>query len=274
MTNTGQDLRALVAKWRARTIARGDYAGATEDCADELEAALTAAQGDGPQADHRQEGGEWNARIAGYMQGAKDYTNGELDQLELRATAEGDAIHAGLQPPHPAPPAPVTDAMTRWAQIAREGTPSDWQQESVSLRKYFAALSPAAPVTDAEVKMTDSLDKIGARITRKDGIGACDALYELAVESGASEIKAAGFAHVINGAFSLLEGQVHDALRTTALSPAAQRDGWEAFGRSNTLYSFLTDAQNGIDSPATCSIANSLIRRIDRLTAANGAQDA
>lgn len=56
------------------------------------------------------------------------------------------------------------------------------------------------------------MQKSGASQTRKDGVGACDALYELAVKSGASDTEAAGFAHHVNGAFALLECQVHDGL--------------------------------------------------------------
>ncbi len=49
-----------------------------------------------------------------------------------------------------------------------------------------------------------------AKQTVINGIGACDALYELAVKCGANEIEAAGFAHHINGAFALLEGYIVD----------------------------------------------------------------
>lgn len=50
-----------------------------------------------------------------------------------------------------------------------------------------------------------------------------DALYELAVKHGASDIEAAGFAHHINGALALLETQTHDGLhRESAMDAACQ----------------------------------------------------
>lgn len=56
------------------------------------------------------------------------------------------------------------------------------------------------------------MQKTAASQTRKDGVGACDALYELAVKHGASDTEAAGFAHQVNGALALLEAQAHDGL--------------------------------------------------------------
>lgn len=47
-----------------------------------------------------------------------------------------------------------------------------------------------------------------AKLNAKDGIGACDALYELAVAHGASATEAAGHAHNINGAFCNHEDNV------------------------------------------------------------------
>jgi hypothetical protein len=41
----------------------------------------------------------------------------------------------------------------------------------------------------------------------------------------------------------------------------------ERFVFSHDLYGLLADIQNGIDSPATCSVANGLIIRVDKLTA-------
>lgn len=50
-------------------------------------------------------------------------------------------------------------------------------------------------------------------------------------------------------------------------SGGAVVDGALRFLYSKDLYGLLTDVQNGIDSPATCSIANSLIIRLDKIHA-------
>lgn len=65
------------------------------------------------------------------------------------------------------------------------------------------------------------MQKAGASQTRKDGVDACDALYELAVKHGANDTAAAGFAHHVNGALALLEGQVHDGLRRESVMEGA-----------------------------------------------------
>ncbi len=49
---------------------------------------------------------------------------------------------------------------------------------------------------------------------------------------------------------------------------AGLEDSALRFLQGNDLYSLLMDIQNGIDSPATCSIANSLIIRLDKIRAA------
>ncbi len=65
------------------------------------------------------------------------------------------------------------------------------------------------------------MQKAAASQTRKDGVGACDALYELAVKHGASDREAAGFAHHVNGSLALLESQVHDGLHREATMESA-----------------------------------------------------
>lgn len=85
------------------------------------------------------------------------------------------------------------------------------------------AATPAAPVAE-DVRHRNGVRKLqaaSASQARKDGVDAGDALYALAVKHGASKTEAAGFAHHINGAFALLEGQVHDGLsRETARDSA------------------------------------------------------
>lgn len=65
------------------------------------------------------------------------------------------------------------------------------------------------------------MQKAAASQTRKDGVGACDALYELAVKHGANDAEAAGFAHHVNGSLALLETQTHDGLHREATMEAA-----------------------------------------------------
>ncbi len=93
---------------------------------------------------------------------------------------------------------------------------------------------PSAPVASTEqVSGHDRLLRAAATQEAKDGIGAMDALFDLAVKHGASRTAAAGFAHVANGALATLEGQVHDEIRrrsvaTRASAPVAGKDDHDA----------------------------------------------
>ena len=63
----------------------------------------------------------------------------------------------------------------------------------------------------------ERIRKAMASQTAKDGIGALDALYSLAVEHGVSETVAAGFAHNTSGALATMESQVHDEIYRLSL---------------------------------------------------------
>lgn len=62
------------------------------------------------------------------------------------------------------------------------------------------------------IKTQKRLIRSCARDAMRDGVGAMDALYELAVKHGADPKVASGFAHTANGAFALMEGDVASAL--------------------------------------------------------------
>lgn len=79
--------------------------------------------------------------------------------------------------------------------------------------------TPAAVVRD-QVAIQSRLIKDGAHRTMHDGIGGCDALYQLAVDHGADQTKAAGLAHTVNGAFALMECNVSDGCRLAAAAAA------------------------------------------------------
>ncbi|KAA5926383.1 DUF3850 domain-containing protein [Achromobacter xylosoxidans] len=79
------------------------------------------------------------------------------------------------------------------------------------------AVPPAPAARTEQATGHDRLLRALATQEAKDGIGALDALYDLAVKHGASKTAAAGFAHVANGAFAALEGQVHDEIRRRSI---------------------------------------------------------
>lgn len=79
------------------------------------------------------------------------------------------------------------------------------------------AVPPAPAARTEQATGHDRLLRALATREAKDGIGALDALYDLAVKHGASKTAAAGFAHVANGAFAALEGQVHDEIRRRSI---------------------------------------------------------
>ncbi|SEK10472.1 hypothetical protein [Achromobacter sp. NFACC18-2] len=89
------------------------------------------------------------------------------------------------------------------------------EREKANLRALLSKLR--APVADEPVAGQDRLLRAAATREAKDGIGALDALYDLAVKHGASKTAASGFAHVASGAFAMLEGQVHDEIRRRSL---------------------------------------------------------
>lgn len=71
-----------------------------------------------------------------------------------------------------------------------------------------AASAPPA-VGEGDWQKTLRHIKDCAKQARVDAVGACDALYELAVKHGATELVAAGFAHNVNGSIATLEHDVH-----------------------------------------------------------------
>lgn len=88
---------------------------------------------------------------------------------------------------------------------------------AAALASAPVAVPPAPAARTEQATGHDRLLRALATQEAKDGIGALDALYDLAVKHGASKTAAAGFAHVANGAFAALEGQVHDEIRRRSL---------------------------------------------------------
>ena len=85
--------------------------------------------------------------------------------------------------------------------------------DEIRVLRAALASAPAAEKATGQDRMLGAL----ATQEAKDGIGALDALYDLAIKHGASKTAASGFAHVANGAFATLEGQVHDEIRRRSL---------------------------------------------------------
>lgn len=113
--------------------------------------------------------------------------------------------------------------------LYRSSVMDDVVRIRVALDECSAALARAP----AAEKATGQDRMLGALATQeaKDGIGALDALYDLAIKHGASKTAASGFAHVANGAFATLEGQVHDEIRRRSLvAPASAPVAGEALG--------------------------------------------
>jgi hypothetical protein len=102
-----------------------------------------------------------------------------------------------------------------------------YEDHHAALASVSVAKPKRAPLDDQDalgVAGHDRLLRAAATQEVKDGIGAMDALHDLAIKHGASRTAAAGFAHVANGAFASLEGQVHDEIRRrVAAEKAAQK---------------------------------------------------
>lgn len=102
------------------------------------------------------------------------------------------------------------------------GSIVDPQVVADNIRHWFSAQpSPGGQGDAREREGWRKMQKAAASQTRKDGVGACDALYELAVKHGANDAEAAGFAHHVNGSLALLETQTHDGLHREATMEAA-----------------------------------------------------
>src|SRR5690606_32594685 len=69
-------------------------------------------------------------------------------------------------------------------------------------------------VAEIDLSTHDGLHKAGARIARKEGTSACDALYELAISKGAEPTLASGYAHTIHNAIITME-----EVASAAISP-------------------------------------------------------
>lgn len=113
----------------------------------------------------------------------------------------------------------IAHALRIWGAVQPGGSYADQCTIMANELLKLAGTKPAEKEKDevvAEYVRRNRYLKERAKMDMTDGIGACDALYELAVKHGAPPHEAAGHAHNINGAFSLMLDGVYDAVTYNA----------------------------------------------------------
>lgn len=132
-------------------------------------------------------------------------------------------------------------------------------------RARVADLESAAQALQNEPEVTghDRLLRAAATQEAKDGIGAMDALHDLAIKHGACRTAAAGFAHVANGAFAALEGQVRDEIRRRVAAEKAAQNPPRAEPPSNETLKAPAGWREVFQRRALVSLAEAHVTGID-----------
>jgi len=95
-------------------------------------------------------------------------------------------------------------------------------------REIDAAAPEGAQEINYDLRTSAGLNNACAKMQMKEGQGASDALYELAVKHGAPGAVAAGFAHTVNNAMIALHEQALERTTTPPQPQDAARDREDA----------------------------------------------
>ncbi len=147
-----------------------------------------------------------------------------------------------------------TDAQIReWAdRHDLPGTMTDLRcifEDAASTERQAAMQGQGGEVVDKR-KLIDSI-KSASGYHLRDGTGASDAIYNLAVKHGANEIEAAGFSHHVNGAMNELQSCVYNMARLLDFQPPKPARSVSDEDDVGILRQAEIDWNDGIDTDAS-----------------------